>query len=338
MIDSGIQGKILNVIKSLYAQVKSCVFLNGHKSGYFISARGVRQGENLSPFLFSLFVNDIETELLKYGCNHIRIDDHLDNFIKLLVLMYADDTIILADSKENLQLALNALKIYCEKWKLEINCSKTKITIFSRSKTIHTNFNFKYGNQKIETVDWYKYLGVILNYNGSFKLALDSLRSQASRAMYFLISKARRLGLSINTQIHLFDTMVKPIMLYGCEIWGYSDVSPLEKLHLMFLKMILGVHTRTCSNMVYGELGKFPIVIDIKKRAIGFWARILTGKESKLIKIVYSRFKHMYDSDLFKSEWFEFIKNILVDCELSEILHLQELTQSVDLKPQSTLN
>ena len=46
LINSGIQGNVLNVIKSLYAQVKSCVFLNGHNSGFFISARGVRQGEN----------------------------------------------------------------------------------------------------------------------------------------------------------------------------------------------------------------------------------------------------------------------------------------------------
>ena len=182
--------------------------------------------------------------------------------------MYADDTIILADSKDNLQLALNALRSYCEKWKLEINCSKTKITIFSRSKINHTNFNFTYGNQTIETIDNYKYLGVILNYNGSFKLALDNLRSQASRAMYSLISKSRRLGLPIKDQLHLFDSIVSPIMLYGCEIWGYSDVSILEKLHLKFLKMILGVHIRSCSNMVYGELARFPLDIIIKKREI----------------------------------------------------------------------
>ena len=46
LINSGIQGNVLNVIKSLYAQVKSCVFLNGYNSGFFLSARGVRQGEN----------------------------------------------------------------------------------------------------------------------------------------------------------------------------------------------------------------------------------------------------------------------------------------------------
>ena len=41
--------------------------------------------------------------------------------------MYADDTIILADSETNMQTALRALQQYCDKWKLEMNCSKTKI-------------------------------------------------------------------------------------------------------------------------------------------------------------------------------------------------------------------
>ena len=130
LISNGIQGKILNVIKNLYAQIKSCVFLNGEKSEFFISTRGVRQGENLSPLLFSLFVNDIESEFLKLGCSYIN----LDNFIRLMVLMYAADTIILADSVENLQIALNALKSYCDTWKLEITCTKTKILVFSNRK------------------------------------------------------------------------------------------------------------------------------------------------------------------------------------------------------------
>ena len=161
LINNGIQGKILNVVTNLYAQVKSCVFLNGKKSDFFISARGVRQGENLSPLLFSLFVNDIEDEFLKQNCKYINLDDdRLDNFIKLLILMYADDTIILADTDKNLQLALKALQSYCDTWKLEINCSKTKITIFSRGKIDPSKYTFTYNNKNIEIVDNYKYLGI----------------------------------------------------------------------------------------------------------------------------------------------------------------------------------
>ena len=247
------------------------------------------------------------------------MDDHRDNLIRLLVLMYADDTIILANSKENLQMALDALKLYCNTWKLEINCSKTKITIFSNRRANPTNFNFKYGNNIIEVVDWYKYLGVILNYNGSFNLAIDNLRTQASRAMFSLISKSRRLRLPIDIQLDLFDKTVLPILLYGCEIWGYSKAPAIETFHLSFLKMTLGVHIKTCNNMVYGKLGRLPLEIIIKKRAIGYWARILAGKESKLTKVCYNQLLTRYNTNQFKSKWIEFIKKILEECNLNNI-------------------
>ncbi len=70
---------------------------------FFISNKGVRQGKNLSPLLFALFVNDIEDHLLANGCSYVNIDNKaLNSYIKLLVLMYADSTILSADSDENL--------------------------------------------------------------------------------------------------------------------------------------------------------------------------------------------------------------------------------------------
>jgi hypothetical protein len=49
-------------------------------------------------------------------------------------LLYADDTVILAESKEELQAALNSMYLYCKTWDLEINASKTRIVIFNRRK------------------------------------------------------------------------------------------------------------------------------------------------------------------------------------------------------------
>lgn len=59
----GITGKCYNLIKSMYDSIKSCVSINGVTSRFFPSNIGVRQGENLSPFLFSVFLNDLETFL-----------------------------------------------------------------------------------------------------------------------------------------------------------------------------------------------------------------------------------------------------------------------------------
>ena len=104
MLESGISGNLYNVILNMYNNIKSCVNVNGVLSEYFISVNGVRQGKNLSPFLFALFINDIEEFLIQYGCDPIKIPvSDLNTFLKLLIVLYADDTVLFATSKQNLQ-------------------------------------------------------------------------------------------------------------------------------------------------------------------------------------------------------------------------------------------
>jgi hypothetical protein len=80
---------------------------------------------------------------------------------------------------------------------------------------------------------------------------------------------------------------VKPILLYGCEVWGFSDDYVIEKNNLKFDKLILHLKQSTPNIMIYGELGRFPLYIDIKTGVISYWYKLLTGKVSKLSAISY---------------------------------------------------
>ena len=72
-------------------------------------------------------MNDLETFFLATGNNFLAFDvDICAQYLKLLVLMYADDTVIFAKSAEGLQKALCNLEKYWEKWELKVNCNKTK--------------------------------------------------------------------------------------------------------------------------------------------------------------------------------------------------------------------
>ena len=82
--------------------------------------------------------------------------------------MYADDTIILAESPDELQIALNAVHEYCNTWHLTVNASKTKIVIFSRGK-IRKTPHFTYVHESVDVVHDCLYLGVQFDYNGTFK-------------------------------------------------------------------------------------------------------------------------------------------------------------------------
>jgi hypothetical protein len=72
--------------------------------------------------------------------------------------------------------------------------------------------------------------------------------------MYEVLKMGRMHKLSIKCLLDLFDKIIKPILLYGCEVWGFSNNDILEKLHLKFCKILLNLKTSTPSYMVYNIL------------------------------------------------------------------------------------
>ena len=240
---------------------------------------GVRQGENLSPLLFAIFLNDahnylgshysglqyLDTLLTEHSSGIEIIDSYRRLLLLLLLLLYADDTVIMAESAQELQRALDGMHQYREDWNLKINISKTKVLVFSRGK-IRNLPSIMFGNNKLEVVFYYVYLGCTFNYNGTFIKAIKRLYGVASRAMFSILSKSRSLHLDMDTQLHLFNSMVVPIMMYGSEVWGYTDLKLIER----FCKIILKVKKSTPNSMVLGELGMYPIELYIKNRMLSF--------------------------------------------------------------------
>ena len=105
--------------------------------------------------------------------------------------------------------------------------------------------------------------------------------------MFCLFRKNRNLDLPIDCQIKLFDNTVLPILTYGCEIWGFGGIFCIEKAHTNFLKLILHVKKSTPHVMIYGELGRYPLSIVIKKRIISFWYKLVSGNANKLSSSLY---------------------------------------------------
>merc|ERR1711915_292723 len=117
----GIEGKIMKLMFNLYQNTKACVKHNNKLSQSFSCNIGVRQGDNLSPLLFAIFLNDFESFLsTKYqGLNslnnlyhNVSTNDEIFTLLKLYVLLYADDSIIMAEGPNELQLVLDALSEY----------------------------------------------------------------------------------------------------------------------------------------------------------------------------------------------------------------------------------
>ena len=152
LLSYNVDGNFYNAIKSKYSNTTSSVKLNNIFTKWFDTTTGVRQGDTLSPTLFNIFLNDLITDLEQFFC--IETDD-----FSLSVLCYADDIVILCDNEEKIQSMLNHVAEWCSKWCLKVNANKSKVMHVRPKRLVRTEKDFVLGNELLDVVNNYKYLG-----------------------------------------------------------------------------------------------------------------------------------------------------------------------------------
>ena len=244
------------------------------------------------------------------------------------MLLYADDTVIFSQTKEDLQHALLEFEEYCDNWKLQVNVSKTKIVIFSKGRP-NKDVQFVFQNSMIEVTDEYKYLGIYLGRSGSFVSAKKHIAEQANKALFALLRKIKCLSLPFDIQIDLFDKTIKPILLYGCEVWEYGNIDVIERVQLKYFKYIFNLKKSTPSYMIYGELGIMPLSVEVQTRLISFWSKIIDNSNNeKLSTEIYKIIHTLHSENKIKSLWIDNIKQVLCSLGFSGVWYSQSFLNS----------
>lgn len=154
---NGIDGKVYNAVKRMYEHTTSCIRINNKLTTCFNCNSGVAQGNNLSPTLFAIFVNDLVSEI-----NDLDLGVPI-NGTAISILLYADDIALVAESEHDLQTVLDTLHKWCKRWRVLINTEKSKCIHFRRGRQPPTEFSYHIGNNSLELVKEYKYLGLIFD-------------------------------------------------------------------------------------------------------------------------------------------------------------------------------
>ena len=196
----------------------------------------MKQGDCLSPTLFSVFINDLAEEIKESGVGvHIsgqnRPPDSLDPEFIVNILLYADDIVVLAETEVDLQQLLNIIERWCSKWRLEVNLSKTNILHVRGKRKPRSDFVFLFGGKPVPYCSEYRYLGVTINEYLDYGVIVDHLTDSAGRALGAIIAKMIKFGgFPYRIFSMLYDSCIVSIADYSAAVTG-SVCSSLKQTH-----------------------------------------------------------------------------------------------------------
>ncbi len=306
-LEYGVDGKFYEAIKGIYNKAFCSVKINGTLTDWFESTQGTKQGDNLSPNCFSMYINPLLSELKSLG-----LGVNVDNTV-ISVLAYADDLVLIAETENDLQCLITTLQDWCVKWRLSVNTDKTKIMHFRNKNVPVTDHVFMINNLPLECVNEYKYLGIIMDQFMNFDKTAEMLSSSAGRALGAIINKVRvNKDLGFNSYTTLIENCVSPILQYSSGVWGSKTYKNCEDVILRACRFYCGVHRLT---PIPGIQGDFDW-LDCRSRSIlesvRLFNRFLKMDNNRLNKKVF-----MWDQALCRENWSSSFKLVLDDMSLS---------------------
>jgi hypothetical protein len=111
----GIHGNYMNTLRNMYKEVRMRVRIGNRISSAFLAEVGVKQGDNLSPLLFGIFIDQLEM-FFSERCGEEEGIIIADNICR--VILYADDLAIMSESLSGLQTMLRYLEKFCQVYKM----------------------------------------------------------------------------------------------------------------------------------------------------------------------------------------------------------------------------
>ena len=283
LLTSGVNGKFYDAIKALYMAPIACVQVNDFKTEWFPTDFGVKQGDVLSPTLFSIYVNDLALQIRKAKLG-IQVAD-----LTVGILLYADDIVLLAECEIDLQIMLDIVTDWCSKWRLNVNKDKTQIVHFRKPSVKRSSFNFKLGSTDLHYTQNYKYLGLTLDEHLTFKEGIRVLNDSAGRALGSILNKVKACkDLGYQTYSQLYQSCVCPVSDYASSVWGFHKNTGSEDIQNRAIRAFLRVHKLSPLLAINGDMGWIPPNIRQRCEVLRLWNRLVNMDDQRITKQIFN--------------------------------------------------
>ena len=232
----GVPQKITDIIRNMYEGINCRVVHGQHVTDAFQVKTGVRQGCLLSPFLFLLAIDWVMKTSTQQKRNGIQwtLWDQLDD------LDFADDLALLAHTQQQMQEKTNIVAATSASMGLNIHKGKSKILKVNATSTSPIMLE----GEALEEVESFVYLGSMVDKQGGtdadVKIRIGKARAAFQQLKNVWVSN----NLGSKLKVRIFNTMVKPVLLYGAETWRTTAVN-LTRIQSFInncLRRILRIH------------------------------------------------------------------------------------------------
>lgn len=210
LMDQGIEHKYIRLIRNVYRHSTARIQLE-RKSDPFKIGKGVRQGDPLSPKLFSAVLEAIFRRL-SWDNLGINVDG-----TSLTNLRFADDIVLFAKTPEDITKMIEDLATESEKVGLKLNPEKTRVMTNGTKSTIQLK------NTEISYTEEYIYLGQLITQNEPMIKEAERRITNGWKRYWSLKEAMKNKQLHINFKSKLFNTCVLPVLMYGCQSWTLTQ-------------------------------------------------------------------------------------------------------------------
>ncbi|BES90660.1 Reverse transcriptase (RNA-dependent DNA polymerase) [Nesidiocoris tenuis] len=282
LLTLGLSAKSVNLLRNLYVHAAFTVSVGSERTREFDLSSGVLQGDVTSPLLFSLFISDFEDFLKARNLPGVTIDSRHE----INALFYADDLVLFSDSSITMNKLLSALKDYCDENALQVNSAKTKVLVCQRGGP-RPKYSFFYDGAAVEVVNRFNYLGVSFATSGKFNQNADEAVRRGEQACHAILRVVNqgRAG-SLETWKKLFGGLIASTTLYGSEVFGLNHLEKLERAQVRCFKLVLYLAKNTPDHYVRWELGLSHLAVDILRRAMNWWEKLLKMEDNRCSGLV----------------------------------------------------
>ncbi|CAH2103439.1 unnamed protein product [Euphydryas editha] len=206
----GVHPKYIRIIKNIYKESTAAIQTE-RKGPAFKVKKGVRQGDPLSPKLFSAVLEHIFRKI-NWDAFGININGE-----KLNHLRFADDLILLNENHQGLKVMLTQLDRESKKAGLTMNLDKTKLM------TNHIKTPISFYCYQIEYVDEYTYLGQIIAPENQMQKEINIRMGNAWKRFWSLKEVMKNPHIPLKDKAIVFNSCILPCLTYGAQTWALTE-------------------------------------------------------------------------------------------------------------------